>query len=57
MEGLTRRNSPARISGENSPGRNLTAVNSPGQGDSKVGIFLATIFKIQITVSMKYVTP
>ena len=35
---FTRRDSPEVFSRENSPERNLTEVNSPGQGDSRVRI-------------------
>ena len=57
MEGFTRKDSMEEFSGENLPGRNLTEPNSPGQGDSQVRISLVSIFKIQIAVIMKYVTP
>ena len=45
------------IFGGNSPGRNLTEVNSPGQEDSQVRISLVSIFEIQIAVGMEYETP
>ena len=43
------------FSGGDSPGRNLTGVNSSEQRGLQVGISLATTFKIKIAVSMKYV--
>ena len=55
MKGFTRQDSMEEFPGGNLPGRNLTELNLPGQGDSLVKISLVSIFKTQIVI-MKYVT-
>ena len=57
MKGFPRRDSLDNTFGGNSPGRNLTEVNSPGQEDSQARISLVSIFEIQIAVGMEYETP
>ena len=53
-DGIHLNNLMEEFPGGNSPGRNLTELNSLGQGDSKVRISLVSIFETQIAVIMKF---